>query len=182
MRILGSLLFLALLCKTSDAFGSKLSAFASTRLHATTPPPASVERTHIPLPWSSIKKELKNSFSLTDSQISKYELLDNDKPALLKIYDDMILARSFENSCNQEYMKGKIRGFMHLDNGQESIPALVASSIRPTDKKYSYYREHTHALASGVAPGAIMAELMMKETGTCKVSKPIVKCMFSISC
>jgi len=79
-------------------------------------------------------------------------------------------------------MKGKIRGFMHLDNGQESIPALVASSIRPTDKKYSYYREHTHALASGVAPGAIMAELMMKETGTCKVSKPIVKCMFSISC
>ncbi|GMI56411.1 hypothetical protein ScalyP_jg6473 [Parmales sp. scaly parma] len=168
MRILGSLLFLALLCKTSDAFGSKLSAFASTRLHATTPPPASVERTHITLPWSSIKKELKNSFSLTDSQISKYELLDNDKPALLKIYDDMILARSFENSCNQEYMKGKIRGFMHLDNGQESIPALVASSIRPTDKKYSYYREHTHALASGVAPGAIMAELMMKETGTCK--------------
>ena len=65
-------------------------------------------------------------------------------------------------------MQGKIRGFMHLDNGQESIPGLVDYAIKNGDKKYSYYREHTHALASGVDPGAIMAELMMKETGTCK--------------
>jgi len=65
-------------------------------------------------------------------------------------------------------MRGKIRGFMHLDNGQESIPALLGTSVKTTDKKYSYYREHTHALASGVDPGKIMAELMMKETGTCK--------------
>lgn len=26
--------------------------------------------------------------------------------------------------------QGKIRGFMHLDNGQEAIPALVADAIR----------------------------------------------------
>ena len=80
----------------------------------------------------------------------------------------MNLCRGFENACNQAYMQGKIRGFMHLDNGQESIPGLVDYAIKNGDKKYSYYREHTHALASGVDPGAIMAELMMKETGTCK--------------
>ena len=57
---------------------------------------------------------------------------------------------------------------MHLDNGQESIPALIDYAIKNGDKKYSYYREHTHALASGVDAGAIMAELFMKETGTCK--------------
>jgi len=65
-------------------------------------------------------------------------------------------------------MQGHIRGFMHLDNGQETIPALVADAVLPTDIKFSYYREHTHAIASGVNPDAIMAELFAKETGTCK--------------
>ena len=57
---------------------------------------------------------------------------------------------------------------MHLDNGQESIPAMVYDSIKKGDKKYSYYREHTHALASGVEAGPIMAELFGKIDGTCK--------------
>lgn len=81
----------------------------------------------------------------------------------MKLYKSMNLCRAFENACNQAYMQGKIRGFMHLDNGQESIPGLVDYAIKNGDKKYSYYREHTHALASGVDPGAIMAELFFYE-------------------
>lgn len=42
---------------------------------------------------------------------------------------------------------------MHLDNGQEAVPALIDTALRKTDKKYSYYRDHSHALASGVDPG-----------------------------
>ena len=80
----------------------------------------------------------------------------------------MQMCRQFENSCNQAYMQGHIRGFMHLDNGQESIPALVADSIRKTDLKHSYYREHTHAIASGVPADKVMAELFAKVDGTCK--------------
>ncbi len=80
----------------------------------------------------------------------------------------MQLSRLFENACNQAYMQGHIRGFMHLDNGQESIPAMIYDTLNKDDKKHSYYREHTHALASGIDPGPIMAELFMKETGTCK--------------
>merc|ERR1719247_2276515 len=57
---------------------------------------------------------------------------------------------------------------MHLDNGQETIPALVADAIRKDDIKFSYYREHTHAIASGVGPGPVMAELFAKDTGTCR--------------
>jgi 2-oxoisovalerate dehydrogenase E1 component len=94
--------------------------------------------------------------------------VDNSKETLMNIYKALQLNRGFENACNQQYMQGKIRGFMHLDNGQESIPALLDYAIKNGDKKYSYYREHTHALASGVDGGAIMAELFMKETGTCK--------------
>jgi pyruvate/2-oxoglutarate/acetoin dehydrogenase E1 component/TPP-dependent pyruvate/acetoin dehydrogenase alpha subunit len=65
-------------------------------------------------------------------------------------------------------MQGNIRGFMHLDNGQETIPAMVADTIKIGDKKHSYYREHTHALASGVSPDKVMAELFAKVDGTCK--------------
>ncbi len=69
--------------------------------------------------------------------------------------------------CSFLTQMGKIRGFMHLDNGQESIPALIKMCIKREDKKYSYYREHCHALAAGVDPGKIMAELCMKDGGTC---------------
>lgn len=51
---------------------------------------------------------------------------------------------------------------------QEGIPALVADSIVNGDKKMSYYREHTHALASGVDAGRVMAELFAKDGGTCR--------------
>ena len=80
----------------------------------------------------------------------------------------MQLCRQFENACNQAYMQGHIRGFMHLDNGQETIPAFLGDSIKKGDIKYSYYREHTHAIASGVDSGAVMAELFAKDTGTCR--------------
>ena len=86
----------------------------------------------------------------------------------MKLYKAMQMARGFENACNQQYMQGKIRGFMHLDNGQEAIPGLVDYAIKKGDKKLSYYREHTHAIASGVDAGEVMAELFMKDTGSCR--------------
>ena len=127
-----------------------------------------VMRPPIDLPWPMITSQLQDAFGYTAEQVAEYEKLEGDKEALLKLYKAMQLARAFENACNQQYMQGKIRGFMHLDNGQESIPGLVDYAIKTGDKKFSYYREHTHALASGVNPGEVMAELMMKDTGSCR--------------
>lgn len=127
---------------------------------------ANLMRNRIITPWEEIKLQMKDSFGIDEQTLSSYDYISaND---LLKAYESMQLSRQFENACNQAYMQGNIRGFMHLDNGQETIPALVADSIRKTDKKHSYYREHTHALASGVSPNKIMAELFMKVDGTCK--------------
>lgn len=125
-------------------------------------------RPPIELPWDKVKEQLITSFGYSEADVEAYNALDNDKEALLKLYKAMMLARGFENACNQQYMQGKIRGFMHLDNGQESIPGLVDYAIKTEDKKFSYYREHTHALASGCDPGEVMAELMMKDTGSCR--------------
>lgn len=120
------------------------------------------------LEWKDIAEHLKSEFGYSGEEVSKYNELEGDKEGLLKLYKSMLLSRIFENACNQQYMEGKIRGFMHLDNGQESIPGLIDFAIKEDDIKYSYYREHCHALASGVDPKTIMAELMMKEGGTCK--------------
>jgi pyruvate dehydrogenase E1 component alpha subunit len=114
--------------------------------------------------WSSVRQQLVERFGLSSTEVSKYDNVA--KGDATKGYTMMQLCRQFENACNQAYMQGNIRGFMHLDNGQESIPALVADSIKTGDIKHSYYREHTHALASGVSADAIMAELFGKDTGT----------------
>eukprot|EP01082_Thalassiosira_pseudonana_P004303 g4537.t1 g4537 contig15:1229680-1232486(+) len=119
--------------------------------------------------WDDVAVQLKETFGLSEAEIAAYDAeVESSKDNLMKIYKALQLARGFENACNQQYMQGKIRGFMHLDNGQESIPALVDYAIKNGDKKYSYYREHTHAIASGVDAGEVMAELFMKETGSCK--------------
>jgi len=125
-------------------------------------------RPPIELPWDKVKEQLVTAFGYSPDQVDSYNVLDSDKEGLMKLYKAMQLARGFENACNQQYMQGKIRGFMHLDNGQESIPGLVDYAIKTQDKKFSYYREHTHALASGCDPGEVMAELMMKDTGSCR--------------
>ena len=116
--------------------------------------------------WSNMRARLEVEFGMSDEELKKYDSLSGDD--LLKAYETMQLCRQFDNACNQAYMQGHIRGFMHLDNGQETIPALIADSIKQGDIKYSYYREHTHAIASGVDPGAVMAELFAKDTGTCR--------------
>jgi len=118
------------------------------------------------LNWERVRGDLASAFGLTEKELAKYDYVK--KEDLLKAYTMMEVSRQFENACNQAYMQGKIRGFMHLDNGQESIPALVADTIREGDIKHSYYREHTHALASGVSADRIMAELFAKVDGTCK--------------
>merc|ERR1719454_1826221 len=99
--------------------------------------------------WSDARVQLMQAFGLSSEALEQYDSIP--KEDLLNAYQTMVLSRDFENACNRAYMQGNIRGFMHLDNGQESIPASVADVIRKTDKKYSYYRDHTHALASGVS-------------------------------
>jgi pyruvate dehydrogenase E1 component alpha subunit len=113
-----------------------------------------------------LSAQLSARFNLSNASINSY--FNITKTDMLKGYHMLQLSRLFENSCNKAYMQGKIRGFMHLDVGQETVSSVVADSIRKSDIKHSYYREHCHAIASGVDPNKIMAELFAKVDGTCK--------------
>jgi pyruvate dehydrogenase E1 component alpha subunit len=85
---------------------------------------------------------------------------------ILNFYRDMKIIRLFEEKCAQLYMQGKIHGFLHLYIGQEAIAVGVASALNKDDHIVTHYRDHGHALARGLEPRAIMAELCGKATGT----------------
>jgi pyruvate dehydrogenase E1 component alpha subunit len=89
-----------------------------------------------------------------------------DKASLLTLYREMLLIRRFEEKTAEMYQAAKIGGFCHLNIGEEATIVGTISALRPQDYAYSTYREHGHALAKGVDPNAVMAELFGKETGT----------------
>jgi len=77
----------------------------------------------------------------------------------------MLLIRRFEEKCGEMYTKGKIRGFLHLYTGQEACAVGSISCLAPHDKIVTHYRDHGHALARGLDPNRVMAELFGKATG-----------------
>jgi pyruvate dehydrogenase E1 component alpha subunit len=77
----------------------------------------------------------------------------------------MLLVRRFEEQCVESYSAGKIRGFMHPYIGEEAVGVGVMQVLVPDDVIVSNYREHGHALARGISPGAIMAEMYGKQEG-----------------
>ncbi len=77
----------------------------------------------------------------------------------------MLLIRRFEEKTGEAYALGKIGGFCHLYIGQEAVAVGVMAALRPDDHVVSAYREHGHALARGLTPRGVMAELYGKATG-----------------
>jgi pyruvate dehydrogenase E1 component alpha subunit len=77
----------------------------------------------------------------------------------------MMLIRRFEEKAAEMYARRKIGGFLHLYIGQEAVGVGAISTLGPDDYIVSHYREHGHALARGVEPGRIMAELFGRATG-----------------
>lgn len=88
------------------------------------------------------------------------------KSEIAEMYRQMVLIRRFEEESSRAYMEGKIRGFLHLYIGEEAIAVGAISTLRAEDYVITHYRDHGHALARGMDPKAIMAELMGKATGS----------------
>lgn len=100
------------------------------------------------------------------------------KEQLLKWYEEMLLMRRFEEKAGQLYGQQKIKGFCHLYIGQEAVGAGIESAIRPDDYVITAYRDHGQALARGIHPNEVMAELYGK-VGGCSKGKGGSMHMFS---
>ncbi|NKX45700.1 pyruvate dehydrogenase (acetyl-transferring) E1 component subunit alpha [Roseicyclus persicicus] len=88
-----------------------------------------------------------------------------DRAHVLDLLRGMIRIRRFEDRCAELYTQEKIRGFLHLYDGEEAIAMGVIPVLGPGDRVVATYREHGHALARGVAMGPVMAEMYGKAEG-----------------
>jgi acetoin:2,6-dichlorophenolindophenol oxidoreductase subunit alpha len=93
---------------------------------------------------------------------------DRDAPLLESVFRSMLLIRAFELAVNQLFLKGLMPGTIHLSHGQEAVPVGVCSAIGATDFITLTHRGHGQALAKGVSPRSLMAELFGRQTGCCK--------------
>lgn len=89
-----------------------------------------------------------------------------DKGIYMDWYRQMVLIRRFEERSDELYqLEGKIKGFLHLYIGQEAIAVGTINARKEGDHVITAYRDHGHALAVGLDPKNVMAELMGKAIG-----------------
>ena len=77
----------------------------------------------------------------------------------------MLLIREFEESLESLTASGKIPGSVHQASGQEAVAVGVMGGLAPSDIVASPHRPHHHALAKGMTPNVVMAELWGRATG-----------------
>ncbi|SDK09420.1 pyruvate dehydrogenase E1 component alpha subunit [Actinopolyspora mzabensis] len=95
--------------------------------------------------------------------------LASESPEALRDYfRQMSLVRRFEERAAQGYTQAKIGGYCHLNLGEEATVVGLMSALRRSDYLFTNYREHGYALAKGIEPGKVMAELYGRTTGTSK--------------
>ena len=87
-------------------------------------------------------------------------------PAELRsLYEQMVLIRVFETESERQYKAAKIGGYCHLSSGQEAATVGVVHTMQEEDLLVTGYRCHGFALARGVSPEAVMAELFGRADG-----------------
>jgi pyruvate dehydrogenase E1 component alpha subunit len=91
-----------------------------------------------------------------------------DTDTLKSWYREMVLIRTFEEHARSAYQQGRIGGFLHLYIGEEAIAVGAINALKPEDHIVTHYRDHGHALARGLDPKHLMAELYGRETGVAK--------------
>jgi pyruvate dehydrogenase E1 component alpha subunit len=88
-----------------------------------------------------------------------------DAEQLRAYYRLMLLIRRFEEKAAEMYQRAKIGGYCHLNLGEEATIVGLMTAMRPTDYLFTTYREHGYAIARGLEPGRVMAELFGRTTG-----------------
>jgi 2-oxoisovalerate dehydrogenase E1 component len=81
------------------------------------------------------------------------------------LYRQMLAIRCCEEELARAHARGLVHGACHTYVGQEAIAVGVCARLRRDDVVFSTHRGHGHALAKGVPPREVMAELLGRATG-----------------
>ena len=101
-----------------------------------------------------------SSLATVNARLTKEQRLD--------LFRQMMRIRRFEERCLRAYQQGRIGGFLHLYIGQEAVAVGCCSVMEKNDHVITAYRDHGHALAVGMNPNELMAELYGKASGCSK--------------
>jgi pyruvate dehydrogenase E1 component alpha subunit len=112
---------------------------------------------------TKVKAEQKMAHgSDADEVIEKLNLSSDE---LMRIYQQMLDVRHFEEQCNRAFRSNKVGGYLHLYIGQEAVSLGVLHVTKPGDQVLSSYRDHAHCIVLGSNPKKLMAEIFGKSTG-----------------
>jgi len=84
---------------------------------------------------------------------------------LFQLYRGMLVIRRTEEQLAKSHQAGLIPGACHTYVGEEAVATGVCANLHSDDVVFSTHRGHGHALAKGVAPSALIAELFGRATG-----------------
>ncbi len=110
----------------------------------------------------------KNSQPREKRQAKAADAVRGDAGLRRELLHSMLLQRRFEERVAEAYALGKIGGFCHLYNGQEAVSTGTLSILREDDYVITTYRDHGQALARGMSPRGIMAELFGRIDGVAR--------------
>ena len=86
----------------------------------------------------------------------------------LRMYEQMLKIRVFEEHVNVLYLSAKMPGLAHLYTGEEAVAVGVCEALNRDDFITSTHRGHGHCLAKGASIDRMFAELLGKEAGYCR--------------
>src|SRR4051794_6217567 len=90
---------------------------------------------------------------------------DDDPRVLRRFFELMLLVRAFEPEAERQYKAARIGGYCHLATGQEAAHVGAVGAMSEEDVLICAYRDHGLALARGMEPAEVMAELFGRVDG-----------------
>jgi len=102
---------------------------------------------------------------MTTKTARKRAVAELDREHALRLLYQMLRIRRFEEKCAELYTAQKIRGFVHLYDGEEACAVGVMAALEPDDGVVATYRDHGQALARGVPMNTMLAEMYGKQEG-----------------
>jgi len=100
-----------------------------------------------------------------NQQTAAADVILPDREASLQLFRTMQVIRQTEEMLARYHQRGMIPGACHTYVGEEAIATGVCAHLRPSDVVFSTHRGHGHALAKGLEPELLIAELFGRETG-----------------
>lgn len=98
---------------------------------------------------------------------SQRPLTASDSDVGLVMYRGLNVIRIFEETTQALFLRGEVYGSIHLCLGQEAVSVGVCGALSDGDIVAATYRGHGHALALGMEPFGLLAEMLGRQAGVC---------------